>query len=341
MIGGRAVARWTVMPAAVVMVAMGCSPGAVSSPGSPSPSVTSPASPSPAPSVASPSPEASLAASPVVSVDVAAAREAFDYAPVVGAFDVVSSTAEGEATVRDATYQSVDGRRVSALLVAPAAAGRYPAVLFLHWYATNESDGNRTEFLDEATDLAARGVVSLLPEQVFPWHQPPSGAAEDRRGVIDQVVDLRVGLGLLLALPEVDPDHLAVAGHDIGGMNAALIAGLDSRVDAAIVMAGVPHWADWYLRYWRPVPRADEPAYEATMLEVDPVTFLPDADIPLLLQFAESDQFVNQAAIDAWTAAAPADATTVRTYDSNHSLRTESARADRDEFLAAELGLPE
>ncbi len=76
-----------------------------------------------------------------------------------------------------------------------------------------------------------------------------------------------------------------------------------------------------------------------TMLEVDPVTFLPAAHAPVLFQFAESDQFVNQAAIDAWTAAAPGDATTVETYDWNHSLRTEAAGTDRDIFLTAELGL--
>jgi len=49
---------------------------------------------------------------------------------------------------------------------------------------------------------------------------------------------------------------------------------------------------------------------------------------------------VNQSAIDTWTAAAPGDAA-VETYTWNHSLRTESARADREAFLAAALGLAE
>ena len=113
-----------------------------------------------------------------------------------------------------------------------------------------------------------------------------------------------------------------------------------SRVPlATAVMAGVPHFADWYLRYWHPVPAAEEPAYEATMLAVDPVTFLPAAPGRLLLQFAESDQFVNQAAIDGWLAAAPDGSTTVETYAWNHSLRTEDAKADRQAFVAAALGL--
>jgi dienelactone hydrolase len=338
----RAAASRVALATTFVVGVAGCSDGA---PG-PGGTAGSPAagSPSPAPEVSAaasmtPLPEPSVPATPGPSVDVAGARAAFQYPAGERRFVLVDSIEDAGVTIRDITYASVDGRTVSALLVAPESAGPFPAVLFLHWYATNEPDGDRTEFLDEAVTLAERGVVSLLPEQVFPWATPPSGAAEDRQAVIDQVVDHRIGIDILLAQPEVDPDRLAVVGHDFGGMYAALLAGIDPRVDAAVVMAGVPHFADWYLRYWHPVPAAEEPAYQATMLAVDPVTFLPDVNIPLLLQFAESDQFVNQAAIDAWLAAAPDESTTVETYASNHSLRTEDAGDDRRAFLAAALGL--
>ena len=270
-------------------------------------------------------------------MDLPTARAAFDYDAGDGTFEISSSKTQGSAIVRDVTYASAGGRTVAAWLVEPKGGGPFPAVLFLHWYATNEPDGNRSEFLGEATDLAAKGFVSLLPQQVFPWAVPPSGAAADRQAVIDQVVDLRVGLDRLLARANVDPKRVAVAGHDFGGMYAALMAGLDPRVDVAVVMAGVPHFADWYLRYWHPVPRADEPAYRSTMLEVDPITFLPDAPNALLFQFASSDQFVSTGAIDAWTTAAPQGART-ETYNWNHSLRTEAARRDRDQFLVAGLG---
>jgi len=319
-------------------VAAACSPGA-SGPQATSPAPASVVSSPSAPAVTASS-EASVAPSPEPSVDVDAARAAFEYPAGERTFEEVSSTTDGGVTTRDVTYESVNGRTVSALVVAPDDSGRHPAVLFLHWYATNEPDGDRTEFQDEATALAGRGVVSLLPQQQFPWHQPPSSLEADHQAVIDQVVDLRVGLDLLLALPEVDAERVAVVGHDFGGMYAALVAGLDRRVGAAVVMAGVPHFADWYLRYWHPVARADEPLYRATMLEVDPITFLPDVRGPMLLQFAESDQFVSDAAIDAWAAASPTGATT-RTYDWNHSLRIAAADDDRDNFLATALGIPE
>lgn len=273
---------------------------------------------------------------PGPSVDLVAARSAFDYHVAKPTFVEVAKTTKGRVTVSDVTYASVGGRTVSGLLVAPVGGSHHPVVLFLHWYATNEPDGNRTEFLEEATELAARGVVSLLPEQQFPWHKPPAGTTEDHQAVIDQVVDDRVGIDALLALPGVDPKRVGVVGHDFGAMYAALVAGLDGRVSAAVIMAGVPHFADWYLRYWHPVSTSEQATYKATMLEIDPVTFLPAAAGPVLFQFADSDQFVKQAAIDAWMAAAPRDAS-VKTYNSNHRLRTDAARADRDAFLAKAL----
>jgi dienelactone hydrolase len=326
-----AVIAWVL---AALVAGCGGSGSTTSQASSPGPSaVTASSTPDNATAAASAAPP-----TPGASVDLAAARSAFDYDVAKPSFVEVATTTKDGVTVSDVTYASVGGRTVSALLVAPAGGSHHPVILFLHWYATSEPDGNRTEFLAEATRLAARGVVSLLPEQQFPWHQPPAGTAEDHQAVIDQVVDDRVGLDALVALPGVDPKRVGVVGHDFGAMYAALVAGLDDRVGATVIMAGVPHFADWYLRYWHPVAASEQATYKATMLEVDPVTFLPEAAGPVLFQFAESDQYVKQAAIDAWIAAAPGDAS-VKTYNWNHSLRTDAAGADRDAFLAKALAL--
>ena len=337
---GRGETRWAIALLALATIAAGCASGARSddpTAGSPRTSASSGASPD---TILGPSPTPT-APTPNPSVDLIAAREAFEYPAGERAFVLVDETTTDGVTVRDVTYESAEGRMVSALLVLPDTADPSPAVLYLHWYAPNESDGNRTEFLDEAVALAADGVVSLLPQQVFPWTTPPAGAEADRQAVIDQVVDVRMGLDILVEQPSVDPDRLVVVGHDFGGMYAALVAGLDDRVDGAVILAGVPRFADWYLRYWNPVPSAERPAYSATMATVDPVTFLPETAMPLLFQFAKSDQFVNQAAIDTWLSAAPVERTTVKSYAWNHSLHTEAAVTDRRAFLARVLGLPE
>ena len=269
---------------------------------------------------------------------MAAARAAFDAPPTSGAFEAAFAVSDIGVSTRDITFVSSGGREVDALLVAPAGGGPYPAVLFLHWYAPAEG-GDREEFVDDAVDLTYAGVVSLLPQQVFPWSLTPAGAEEDRQAVIDQVIDLRAALDVLAALPEVDPQVLAVVGHDFGGMYATVLAGVDDRVDGVVAMAGVPHFADWYLRYWQAVPPGEQDAYRATMLEVDPVTFAAEIDVPVLLQFGESDQYVTRDAVEAWRVAFAATEPDVRSYRGGHRLLGDAIRADRRAFLDDVLGL--
>ena len=315
-----------------------CSPGAATT-GTVAPpaSVLVPGPSAPA-SASVASPVASAVTSPLPSVDVAAARAAFSYASAKPAFTEKSSKAAAGATVHDVTYPSVDGRTVSALLVVPKSAGPHPAVLFLHWYATGEPDGDRTEFLAEATDLAGKGVVSLLPQETFPWATPPTGATQDRQAVIDQVTDLRIGLDALLARADVDPVRVAVVGHDFGGLYAGLVASVDPRVKGAVVINSVPHFADWYLPYWHPVPLAGEAAYRATMLGVDPVTLLPGSTVPVLMQAAEQDRFVSADDLDAWRAVLP-QGSALKTYAGDHRLDVDQARQDRAAFLSRVLGI--
>jgi pimeloyl-ACP methyl ester carboxylesterase len=137
----------------------------------------------------------------------------------------------------------------------------------------------------------------------------------------------------------VEPDRLALVGHDFGGMYAALVGGLEPRVDGAVIMAPVPHWADWFLPYWNPPGREEPDAYRRLMLDVDPVTFMARMQAPVFLQFATADQYVNAQARTAWYAAAPPGSPAGREYDSNHSLKVEAAEADRAVFLARVLAL--
>jgi hypothetical protein len=67
--------------------------------------------------------------------------------------------------LRDITYASPAGGRVTAYLVTPRGKGPFPAVLFGHW-----GDGTRTEFMPEALLYARAGVVSLLVD--YPWVRP-------------------------------------------------------------------------------------------------------------------------------------------------------------------------
>ena len=72
-----------------------------------------------------------------------------------------------------------------ASLVEPMDGGRGAGVLFLHWFDTEAPDGNRTQFLDEAIELARdEGFVSILPQGHFPWAGDPTDASVSSRSTI-------------------------------------------------------------------------------------------------------------------------------------------------------------
>ncbi|HXT28605.1 MAG TPA: hypothetical protein VN716_04980, partial [Vicinamibacterales bacterium] len=154
-------------------------------------------------------------------------------------------------TVQQLTYAQLDGTRNAATLVTPNGAGgaARPAILFLHWYEPPRPTSNRTEFLAEAVDLAASGVVSLLVDT--PWADQQwfgkRDAAHDYEFTIEMTRNVRRALDVLLAQPGLDPRRIAVVGHDFGAMWGALAAGADPRVTHFVYMAGTRSFTDWYL----------------------------------------------------------------------------------------------
>ena len=234
------------------------------------------------------------------------------------------------------------GEPVAAWLVraAEAASSPGPGILFWHWLDTEAADGNRDEFLAEARALAARGVVSLLPQGRFPWSIDPSGSGADAAEVGREVARLRQGLDLLAERPDVDPSRLAVVGHDFGAMLAVLAAAEDPRVTALALIAPTPRWADWFLPFWR--IEEDRIAYLAAMRPLDPVEVIGQvAPRPMLLQFGRRDFFIPlMAGLELRRAAGGEEAAELQAYDAEHDLHDPAALVDRTAFLERVLRLP-
>src|SRR4051794_20527841 len=65
------------------------------------------------------------------------------------------------------SYTNPYGQRRVAELVGPDGPGPHAAILYVHWYEPESPDSNRTQFHDEAVELAKRGAVSLLIETMW------------------------------------------------------------------------------------------------------------------------------------------------------------------------------
>ena len=250
-----------------------------------------------------------------------------------------ASRQESGVTIRDVNYEAYNPahKRIEAYIVEPNSRGRFAGVVFFHWLGNSKSD--RTEFLNEAVALAKRGTVSVLLQGFFPWFEPPTEADADRRQVIDQTIEVRRAIDLLLSLPEVDSKRIAFVGHDYGAMFGAIIAGVERRVGAYVLMAGAPNFSDWSLKYWPNTAASGAEHYKQVMSSVDPIRYVSRAaPATILFQFSTDDKFITNSAAKAfWDAASkPKD---IKWYDAKHNLEVEVAVQDRLAWLTKQLRL--
>ncbi|MEO7296202.1 MAG: alpha/beta fold hydrolase [Candidatus Limnocylindria bacterium] len=244
-------------------------------------------------------------------------------------------------TNKRVTSEERDGARVhdtrfaddgEAFLVEPIEGGRGAAVLFLHWFDTEAPDGNRTQFLDEAINLARdRGVVSLLPQGRFPWAGDPTDAEADAARIRSEVDRHRAAVDLLAARPDVDDGRIALVGHDFGAMHGTLLAADDERVAAVVLIAATPRWGDWFLPFW-PIA-GDRHDYLRTLASLDPISRIGAiSPRPVCLQFARNDFFIAaMTGLELHRAAG--EPKEMHAYDTDHGVRDPLAAADRSAFL--------
>ena len=232
------------------------------------------------------------------------------------------------------SFRASTGHLVTGEIVRPARRGAHPGVLFVHWLGDPKTT-NHTEFEADAVALARQGVTSVLVHTM--WSRPgwvPSvgkSATADAKATRDQVAELRAALDLLLAQPKVQPRQVAVVGHDFGAMLAALMAGVDPRPRAYVLMAGNSDLAEWYT-FGKVVP-ADY-ARDLGLSVTDALK--ASRTRAFLFQFAEHDRYIPADRAAAFAAAAPVAAKVIA-YPTDHSLALPKAFEDRQAWLLAQL----
>jgi len=266
----------------------------------------------------------------VPSLDERAELLSYDQSAPLNLVEKKTKSQKG-AEIVDVAFDVAD-RKVSAFLVRPKGKPT-AAVLWAHWYG-EEANPNRKEFLVDALELAKEGVVSLLPQEFFPWMEPVSEDADaDRQLTIDQGVQLRRGLDVLQEQAGDVP--IGFVGHDYGAMFGALLVA-DKRPQTYVLMTPDATFSNWFLKYF--VPGASKTDLDRAFAPLEPVNNVGDtAPASVFFQFAKSDRYVPGFVADKVTEAA-SEPKKVESYDSGHEL-DDAARKDRLAWLREELGL--
>ena len=246
----------------------------------------------------------------------------------------MAATKGSRARVRttDTTIGKGDAA-LEAYIVEPADGRPRAGVLFLHWLGEHPSD--RTQFLAEATQLAARGVQSVLPAGRLPWVPDPVDAKTDIANIELEQRRLRYALDALVdGLPKGAP--LALVGHDFGAMHGLLLAARRPAFKAVVMIAATPRWADWFLRFWK--IEGDRFDYLRRLAPLDPIESARTLKAKTLWQFSERDFFIAPMSALELARAAPGEPS-IEWYKADHAMRSAKARAARAVFLRRELRL--
>ena len=237
--------------------------------------------------------------------------------------------------VEDVSFASGDDR-VEGYLVAPSStSAEVPAVVFLHG-----AGGDREEQLDTAVKLARRGAVALTITAPSGAKTPPAGATGEelvrwQGGTIaDDVIAARRAFDLLSDDDRVDADRLGLVGWSMGGRLAALVAGVDDRVRATVLMSAGAAPVDAYVAG---APTELQGVVREVLEPIDPLTRIDDAKGDVLVQAGRQDSIVPRAALEAVIEAAP-KGTRVEWYETDHALN-DQAQTDRIDWLSDQLGI--
>lgn len=251
---------------------------------------------------------------------------------------LVSRTQDGIESQLTVIQTPFGYRRVVEMF-RPEGDGTYPTILYVHWYEPESISSHRSQFEEEAREMAQRRAICISIETL--WSDRDfflkRTQEDDRQNSVEEVVNIRRAIDLLLSQPNIDPSRVAVVGHDFGGMYGILAGSLDRRPTHYVVMAATPRFTDWYLY----LPKLEGEARDAfihQMAEIDPIVHVPNlSPAEVFFQFATDDFHVPKERAEEFFAAAR-DPKEMKWYEAGHGLNDEATR-DRKTWLTEKLGL--
>jgi cephalosporin-C deacetylase-like acetyl esterase len=272
-------------------------------------------------------------------------------------FKETSTVKKNGYTIRDGYYLSPYGGRVPSFLVAPSMEGLLPAIIFMH-----PGQGNRTTFLAEAENLASKGIVSLLIDAPFLRSEAPKDltdeqklaygieAVTDTQKLIQTVVDIQRGIDLLVSFDHVDGNRIAFVGHSYGATWGGVLAGVEERIKAYVLMAGYSSSSKWYLESEHPLavlvrrylPEERFKRFISELESLDSVHYIQDsAPAAIFFQFVYDDEYVSKDQSEQFYAAASSPKE-MAWYETDHLFEkgeADHAYQDRTRWILKQLGI--
>lgn len=251
----------------------------------------------------------------------------------------IESTSNGVET-SSISFSSPDGGLVTGLMWDPVTrSSPRPGMVVMHGLP-----GRARDLAALGQNYAERGAVVIAIDAPFARRSGPAlrFTVEDRAEQIQVVKDLQRAVDVLRARPNVDAARIAFLGFSWGGATGALFVGIEPRLKAAALVVGhggqVSHatGADGF-KYIAGLSCATRVAWIRAMAPVEPIRFVGNANIPLLLQNGTLDEFIPRADAEELHRAAP-QSKEVRWYDAGHNL-TPQAGDDRLRWLQEKIGL--
>ncbi len=246
----------------------------------------------------------------------------------------------------DFSYESPLGGRVPARTLVPSGRGPFPAILLMHG-----SDGDIELFSDAAFEYAKLGAVVMLIESphIRPGNREFTGTIgylwpyfteQDRLDQIQLMVDLRRAIDILQEYPFVDHDRLAFVGYSYGAAMGGLLAGIEDRLQAYVLVVGdgglIEHTSE---PLDNGMPDHFQSQWVDEMWPIEPIHFVHQAaPAALLFQNGVQDELVSPSdAIRFQTAGS--EPKTVIWYEAGHNL-VPGAFRDAAVWLQEYIGSP-
>lgn len=239
-------------------------------------------------------------------------------------------------TIIDLSFASPRGGRVPAFLIIPDRPQPVPGLVFAH-----AGGLDRHSFLEEAGLFARGGAVCLLPDAPYARRPNPPVyrfTQDDRNEFLQAVAELKRGIDVLQAQPEVAASRIGFVGFSYGAIVGALLGSTETRIRSYILWSCVARLGDSLRRLGTLLPAAELDAYLGSMVLFDPIRHVGRAAPgALLLQAGRNDKSMPEEEVEAMYQAA-GHPKQLLWYNTGHALNGK-ARQDRYDWMQQHLGI--